>query len=328
MLNRRTLLAAGAAGTLTAIAGTARAERIEGWPSKPIKVIFPTGTGGPSDLFRMYGEYMKDVFGQPFIYENRPGASGSIGVMEVVRSPADGHMLLVGSNSFTILNPLVFANSPVNTKRDLAPIALLFSYRFLLLINPKHGVKTFQEFVDYARREKGKLNYGSPGIGTGGHLVTELLVRKTGIEAVHVPFQSTTQQMLATAGGHLDFTFDTVGNARAVVEEGRITALAVSGKGRANSLPDVPSFGELGIDGFDGLRVSTSALAPAGTPKNIVTALNREIVACQDKQNISSVLAKGSYEISKLTVQETEAFFDDDRNNWLNVVKETGVRVN
>jgi tripartite-type tricarboxylate transporter receptor subunit TctC len=327
MFDRRTFLVAGAAGALTAITKSAHSQRVDGWPSKPIKVIFPTGTGGPSDLFRLYGEYMKDVFGQPFIYENRPGASGAIGVMEVVRSPADGHTLLVGSNSFTILNPLVFANSPINTKRDLAPIALLFSYRFLLVVNPKHGVKTFPEFVDFARREKGKLNFGSPGIGTGGHLVTELLLKKTGIEAVHVPFQSTTQQMLATAGGHLDFTFDTVGNARAVVEDGKITALAVSGQGRANSMPTVPSFGELGIDGFDGLRVSTSALAPAGTPSAIIAALNREIVACQDKQNISDVMQKGSYELARLTAQETENFFEQDLKNWSSVVKETGVRV-
>jgi tripartite-type tricarboxylate transporter receptor subunit TctC len=317
-----------AGASIAAAARRAAAEQIDGWPAKPIRVIFPTGTGGPSDLFRMYGEYMKDVFGQPFVYENRPGGSGSIGVMEVVRSPADGHTIMVGSNSFTILNPLVFANSPVHTERDLAPIALLFSYRFLLVINPKHGVKTFKEFVDFAKAEKGKLNYGSPGIGTGGHLVTELLLKRTGIEAVHVPFQATTQQMLATAGGHLDFTFDTVGNAKAVVDDGRITALAVTGKGRAKAMPTVPSFGELGIDGFDGLFVSLSALAPAQTPKPIITALNREIVACQDKPNIRDILDKGSYEPARLSAEQTLAFFGEDQKNWAQVVKETGVRVN
>ena len=173
MLTRRGFLSASAGSGIALIGGRSFAEQIDGWPTKPIRVVFPTGPGGPSDLFRMYGEYMRDVFGQPFIYENRPGGSGSIGVMEVVRSPADGQTLMVGSNSFTILNPLVFANSPVHTERDLAPIALLFSYRFLLVVNPKHGVKTFKEFVDFAKAEKGKLNYGSPGIGTGGHLVTE-----------------------------------------------------------------------------------------------------------------------------------------------------------
>jgi tripartite-type tricarboxylate transporter receptor subunit TctC len=326
MLTRRGFIAATAA---TGFAGrSAFAQQVDGWPSKPIRVVFPTGSGGPSELFRLYGEYMKDKFGQPFIYENRPGGSGSIGTMEVVRSAPDGHTIMVGSNSFTILNPLVFANSPVNTKRDLVPIALIFSYRFMLVVNPKHGVKTWKEFVDYAKANQGKLNYGSPGIGTGGHIVTELMLKRAGIEAQHVPFQATTQQMLATAGGHLDFTFDTVGNAKTVVESGKIIALAVSGKGRASAMPDVPSFGELGVPGFDGLFVSLSALAPAGTPKSVVAALNREIVACQDKADIKDRLEKGSYEPARLSPEQTLAFFDEDHANWSQVVKETGVRVN
>jgi tripartite-type tricarboxylate transporter receptor subunit TctC len=326
MLSRRHFMAV--AGSAVAAPRAFAQTQVEGWPSKPIKVIFPTGPGGPSELFRMYGEYIKDKFGQPFLYENRPGGSGSIGVMETVRSPPDGHTIMVGSNSFTVLNPLVFANSPVNTKRDLAPIALIFSYRFMLVVNPKHNVKTWQEFVNYTKANQGKLNYGSPGIGTGGHLVTELMLKKTGIEAVHVPFQATTQQMLATAGGHLDFTFDTVGNAKSVVESGKIIALAVSGKGRASAMPDVPSFGELGVPGFDGLFVSLSALAPAGTPKPIIAALNREIVACQDKADIKDRLEKGSYEPARLSPEEVVAFFDDDHKNWSQVVSETGVRVN
>jgi tripartite-type tricarboxylate transporter receptor subunit TctC len=325
MLSRRTFLAA--TGGLVAAPYALAESPVAGWPTKPIRVIFPTGAGGPSELFRMYGEYMKDTFGQPFLCENRPGGSGSIGVMEVVHSAPDGHTILVGSNSFTILNPLVFANSPVNTKRDLVPIALLFSYRFMLVVNPKHGVKTWKEFLDYAKARPGELNYGSPGIGTGGHLVTELMLKKTGIQAVHVPFQATTQQMLATAGGHLDFTFDTVGNAKSVVESGKIVALAVSGKGRAGAMPDIPSFGELGIPGFDGLFVSLSALAPSGTPKPIVAALNHEIVACQNRPDIKDRLEKGSYDPAHLSPEETLKFFDDDHDNWAQVVKETGVHV-
>lgn len=325
MLSRRAFLAA--TGGLVAAPHAFAQSQVDGWPTKPIRVIFPTGAGGPSELFRMYGEYIKDKIGQPFLYENRPGGSGSIGVMETVRSPADGHTIMVGSNSFTVLNPLVFANSPVNTKRDLAPIALLFSYRFMLVVNPKHNVKTWKEFLDYAKSKPGELNYGSPGIGTGGHLVTELMLKKTGIQAVHVPFQATTQQMLATAGGHLDFTFDTVGNAKSVVDSGKIIALAVSGKGRASAMPDIPSFGELGIPGFDGLFVSLSALAPAGTPKPIIASLNREIVSCQDKPDIKDRLEKGSYDAARLSPEETLKFFDDDHDNWAQVVKETGVHV-
>jgi tripartite-type tricarboxylate transporter receptor subunit TctC len=308
-------------------AASAHAQQVNGWPSKPIRVVFPTGPGGPSEIFRMYGEYLKEKFGQPLVYENRPGGSGAIGTMEVVRAAPDGHTLMVGSNSLTILAPLVIANSPVNYKRDLVPIALLYSFRFLLVANPKLGVKTFKEFVDYAMARPGQLNFGSPGIGTGGHLVTELMLKRTGITAVHVPYQSTTQQMLAAAGGHLDFTFDTPGNARGMVESGKIIALAVSGKGRAGVMPDVPSFGELGVAGFDGLFVSISALAPIATPRPIVNALNRELVLCQDKPDIADRLQKNSYEQGRLSVEQTAEFFESDYRNWSQVIKETGVQI-
>ena len=208
MLTRRRLIA----GTAALAAGSSTRgfaqSGVEGWPNRPIRVIFPTGAGGPSENFRLYADYMKGVFGQPFFLENMPGASGAIGAMAVVRSPPDGHTLLVGSNSVTILAPLVFTNSPVNTKRDLVPIALLFNFRFLLVANPDLPVKTYKDFVDYAKARAGQLNYGSPGIGTGGHLVTALMLRRAGIEAVHVPYQATTQQLLAAAAGHLQFTFD------------------------------------------------------------------------------------------------------------------------
>ena len=327
MLNRRDFLATAAGAGLVAASRQAFGQQVEGWPTKPIRVIFPTGPGGPSDIFRLYMEYMKDKFGQPFLAENKAGGSGSIGTMEVVRSAPDGHTILVGSNSATVLAPMGFANSPVNTKRDHAPIALLFNYRFLLVANPKLGVNNWKEFVAYAKARPGQLNFGSPGIGTGGHLVTELMLKRAGIQAVHVPFQATTQQLLAAAGGHLDFTFDTVGNARSIVEGKQVVPLAVSGKGRAAAMPDVPSFGEMGVDGFDGLFVSTSALAPIATPKPIINALSKEILICQDKPDIRDRMEKGSYEQARLTPEQTAEFFENDYKNWSQIVQETGVQI-
>jgi tripartite-type tricarboxylate transporter receptor subunit TctC len=227
----------------------------------------------------------------------------------------------------TILAPLVFTNSPVNTRRDLAPIALLFNFRFLLVANPELPVNSYKEFVDYAKARPGQLNYGSPGIGTGGHLVTELMLRRTGIKAVHIPYQATAQQLLAAAAGDLQFTFDTVGNARGLVESGKVRALAVTGRGRASVMPDVPSFGELGVEGFDGLFVSTSVLAPAGTPAPIIAALNREILVCQDKPDIRKRLEEGAYEQGRLTPEATLQFFENDYKNWAGVVRETGVKI-
>jgi tripartite-type tricarboxylate transporter receptor subunit TctC len=331
MLERRRFTAGlVAAATLGALRHPARAQTPappDGWPSRPVRVIYPTGPGGPSDNFRLYADHLKGVFGQSFVGENMPGGSGAIGATAVARSAPDGYTMMVGSNSVTVLAPLVFEKHPINVKRDFVPIALLFNYRFLLVVNPDLPVRSLGEFVSYARARQGQLNYGSPGIGTGGHRVTALLLTRTGIDAVHVPYQATTQQLLAAAGGHLHFTFDTVGNARGLVEGGKVRPLAVTGVGRASAMPDVPSFGELGFPGFDGLFVSTSILAPAGTSPAIVSALNREVVRCQALPDIKARLEQGSYEPGLLSVQEMATFFDNDIRNWSQVVRETGVHI-
>jgi tripartite-type tricarboxylate transporter receptor subunit TctC len=321
------LATAGFAGGLAPLRPALAQTPPDGWPARPVRVIYPTGPGGPSDNFRLYADHLKAAFGQSFVGENMAGGSGAIGSTAVARAAADGYTLLVGSNSATVLAPLVFERHPINMKRDFVPVALLFNYRFLLVVNSELPVKSLAEFIAYAKAHQGELNYGSPGIGTGGHLVTSLLLKRAGIDAVHVPYQATTQQLLAAAGGHLHFTFDTVGNARGLVEGGKVRPLAVTGAGRATAMPDVPNFDELGFPGFSGLFVSTSMLAPAGTPPGIVAALNREMVRCQSQPDVKTRLEQGSYEPGLFSVEEMATFFDNDIKNWSQVVRETGVHI-
>jgi tripartite-type tricarboxylate transporter receptor subunit TctC len=238
MSTRRQFIGAVAAG-LAGLAAPARGQAqgaapagLDGWPTRSVRVISPTGTGGPGQNFRLYAEQLKDTFGQSFVLENMPGGSGAIGSMTVARAAPDGHTLLLASNSHIVLAPLVLTNSPVNVKRDYAAIALMFTFPFLLVVNPALPVRTLKDLVTYAKARPNELNYGSPGVGTGGHLVTELLVKRTGIDAVHIPYQGTTQQLLAAAGT-LQFTFDTVGNACGLVDAGgKVIPLAVTGATR------------------------------------------------------------------------------------------------
>ena len=222
MTTRRDFMAlAGAAGLVGSLAGGSgrpayAQSTVDGWPSRTVRVISPTATGGPGQNFRFYADNLKDTFGQSFVLENMPGGSGSVGCMAVARAAPDGHTLLLASNSHIVLAPLVLTGSPVNVKRDFAPIALMFTFPFLLVVNPDLGVKTLKELVDYAKARPGQLNWGSPGVGTGGHLVTELLLKRTGITGQHVPYPGTTQQLMAARPGTLQFTFDTPGNARGV----------------------------------------------------------------------------------------------------------------
>ncbi len=329
MLTRRRFVGAmaGSAG-LPAFATSARAQAsVDGWPSRTVRVISPTGTGGPGQNFRFYADQLKTVFGQSFVLENMPGGSGSVGCMAVARAAPDGHTLLLASNSHIVLAPLVIAGSPINVRRDFVPIALVFTFPFLLVVNAELGVRTLPELIAYAKARPGKLNYGSPGVGTGGHLVTELFVKRTGIDAVHVPYQATTQQLLAAAAGTLQFTFDTVGNARGVVEAGKVIPLAVSGARRATAAPDVPTLGELGYKGFDDLFVANSLLAPVGTSGAMIKALNREVVRLNTAGPIRDKLIEASYEPGLMSPEEYGAMIERELKLWGEVVEETGVRI-
>lgn len=327
MPTRREFFAAiGAAGLFDPARALAQGT-VDGWPSRSVRVISPTGTGGPGQNFRLYADQLKEKFGQSFVLENMPGGSGAIGCMTVARAAPDGHTLLLASNSHIVLAPLVLTNSPVNVKKDFVPISLMFTFPFLLLVNAGLPVKTLKELVAYAKARPGELNFGSPGVGTGGHLVTELLVKRTGIKAVHVPYQATTQQMLAAAAGTLQFTFDTVGNSRGMVDAGKVVPLAVTGARRAISAPDVPTFKELGYDGFDDLFVANGLLAPVGASSAMIRALNLEMVRMNASGPIREKLILASYEPGLLAPEDYGAMIDRELKLWGDVVQETGVRV-
>src|SRR5215204_7518018 len=158
MLTRRRFVGATAgSASLAAFATSAHAQApVDGWPSRSVRVISPTGTGGPGQNFRFYADHLKTVFGQSFVLENMPGGSGSVGCMAVARAAPDGHTLLLASNSHIVLAPLVISGSPVNVKRDFDPIALMFTYPFLLVVNPSLGVKTLKELIDYTKARPGQ----------------------------------------------------------------------------------------------------------------------------------------------------------------------------
>lgn len=295
---------------------------VDGWPSRSVRVISPTGTGGPGQNFRLYADQLKDKFGQSFVLENMPGGSGSIGCMAVARSAPDGHTLLLASNSHIVLAPLVLANSPVNVKKDFVPISLMFTFPFLLLVNSGLPVRSLKELVDYAKARPNQLNFGSPGVGTGGHLVTELLVKRTGIQAVHVPYQATTQQMMAAAAGTLQFTFDTVGNARGMVDAGKVIPLAVTGARRAISAPDVPTFKELGYD--IEFYIWAGLFAPKATPAPVISRLREGVAQVVKDPEFIATMEKAGTPISYLDAPEFQKYWDKDAAMLAAAVKRVG----
>src|SRR5262245_8640510 len=229
MYSRRELLiGAGltAGATLTGRIAYGQPKTIDGWPSRHVTVITPAGAGGPSSNFRLYSDHLQSVFGQPFVLEAVPGASGAIGLNRVLQAEPDGHTLLVSSNSSTVLAPLVVPNFGVRLDQ-FEPIVMMFRFRYLLLVNPELKVRTLDELVTLAKKNPGKFSFGSPGVGTGGHLVTELFVKRAGIDAVHIPYKTVTQHLMDTVSGAVEFTFDTIGNSKGMVESGKLIPLAV-----------------------------------------------------------------------------------------------------
>jgi tripartite-type tricarboxylate transporter receptor subunit TctC len=333
MLSRRSMLIGTAASTgllASSLPSLSQTDTVEGWPSRPVRVISPTGAGGPSENFRLYADHLQKRFGQPFILENMPGASGSIGAQQVLRSSPDGHTLVLASNSTIVLAPLVIPNFPVNAGM-FDPIALILRFRFLLLVHHEQPVRSLAELVAYAKKRPGELNFGSPGVGTGGHVVTELMVKRTGIKAVHVPFKSTTQQMMETAAGNLHFTFDTIGNSRGMVQAGKLIPLAVTGAERAPAAPDVPTFRELGYPGFENLFVTNGLLAPKGAPRGMapaaIRALSAEIARLNGTRPIRERLEALAYEVGTGTPDDYAARLAADHKTWSSIVEETGIRV-
>jgi tripartite-type tricarboxylate transporter receptor subunit TctC len=329
MTTRRSFMSlAGAAGLSAGFGRSAHAQStVDGWPARAVRVISPTATGGPGQNFRLYADNLKNIFGQSFVLENMPGGSGSVGCMTVARSAADGLTILLASNSHIVLAPLVISGSPVNVKRDFDPIALMFTFPFLLVVNPDLGVKTLDDFIAYAKARPGQLNWGSPGIGTGGHLVTELLLKKTGIKGQHVPYPGTTQQLLATAAGTLQFTFDTPGNSKGIRDSGKVIALAVTGDKRSSTAPEVPTFKELGYDGFDHLYVANGLLAPKGTSPKLIQAFGAEIVKMNRSGQVRDTLVGASYDPGVMSPEEYGAMIDRELDQWGAIVRETGVQI-
>ena len=307
-----------------------QSKTVAGWPSRPVRVIAPSGAGGPSENFRLYADHLQNVFGQAFVLENIPGGSGVIGAQQVLRAPADGQTIILASNSTLVLAPLVIPNFPVRAEQ-FEPIALLFRFRFLLLVNHELPVRTLPDLVAYAKDRPGALNFGSPGIGTGGHLVTELMLKRTGIVATHVPAKSTTQQMMDAASGTLQFTFDTIGNSRSMVEAGKLVPLAVTGATRAPAAPEIPTFAELGYSGFDNLFVTNGLLAPRSTPTGMprpaIDAFNREIAKLNATPAIVERLTPAAYEVGTGSPDDYAASLAADQATWKAVVQETGVRI-
>ncbi|MDB5746679.1 MAG: tripartite tricarboxylate transporter substrate binding protein [Massilia sp.] len=313
----RTLLA----GASLLGAGAAHAET---WPAKQVRIIVPYAPGGTSDtLGRVVANHLGETFKQTFIVENRPGAGGVTGSAVVAKAAPDGYTLVISGIGSHAIAPSLATKLPFDAMRDFTHIAVLGGPPNVLAVHPSVPARNLKEFVAYAKAQKGKLNYGSPGNGTQGHLFAENFKQITGTPMVHVPYKGASPAVSDLMAGHIQALSTTLSTAAGQIRTGKARALAVSAKSRVSEFADVPTFAELG---HPELVATTwfSLSGPAGMNPDVVQRLNTEVRRILQLPDVRQKLLAEGIEPNKLDPQQSTAYIAGEIKRWAPVVRASG----
>jgi tripartite-type tricarboxylate transporter receptor subunit TctC len=322
-MKRRSLLLSTLA--LAAVLGPTAAQA----QAKPIRIIVPYAPGGPIDVTaRQLAERVRDSLG-PVIIENRPGAGGNIGADAVAKAAPDGLTLGIAAVATHAINPWLFSKMPYNAATDFAPITQMLRVPNVLVMNADTAarlkINTLADLIAYAKANPGKLNFGSGGNGSAGHLAGEMFKRDAGIFAVHIPYNGGNPAQLALLSGQVDFNFDNLATAAPNIKGGKLKALAVTTAQRSPALPDVPPV----ADTLKGFEIDTwwGLVAPAGTPKEVITKLNQAFVAALNSPETRTRYAALMAEPAPDTPEAFGAFMKRELAKYERVVKASGAKV-
>ncbi len=296
------------------------------WPQKQVTIVVPFSAGGSADLLaRILQQHMQAKFNVPFIVENRPGAGGSIGTGYVAKAPNDGYTLLLGTLSGNVINAFLYSKLTYNVERDFQPISLLVHLPNLLIVSNKIAAKTVPELIAYLKANEGKINHGSSGNGTSSHLSAVMFQLASGTKMTHVPFRSTSEELNAMIGGHIEVAMDSMTTAWPQAQAGQVRALAVTTPKRSPAAPDIPTIGEtlngFSVSGWQGL------FAPAGTPRPIVDKISAEVQRIFGLPDVVATLKKVGGEPAPMTPDQFAAFIASERPKWKEVVQASGVKI-
>jgi tripartite-type tricarboxylate transporter receptor subunit TctC len=309
---------------LAALFSVVATSTAQNYPTQPIKFIVPFTPGtGMDTIARAVGPKLAERLGQPVVVENKPGASGNIGAESVAHAKPDGHTLLVSANTMLIAANL-YKNVPYDPLTDFAPISLAAWGTLMLVANPKTKFNTVEEFVAQAKRDPGKINYGSPGVGTPHHMAMELFKDLTHSNLVHVPYKGTAGAVTDVLSGQINVMFLPIHVAMPHVKAGKLKALAVGGLKRHPAAPDVPTLEEMGVKGAE-VDVWYGFLAPKGTPAPILSKLNSELRSILVQPEVKDVLEKQGMDATSSTPQEMQSLMRRDYARWGEVIKKNNI---
>lgn len=306
----------------------AAAANAQSWPSRPVRIVVPLPPGSGSDLLaRGLAQRLQEMWKQPVVVENRPGGNFIIGTEAVARAEPDGHTLLFGVDTSFTVNPHLYAKLPYDVEKDFVPITHITSFPVILVVQPKLPANNMAELVELARKQPGKLSYGSIGAGSQMHLLSAMLENKAGVKLLHVPYKGISQMSLAAITGEVDMTWVGVFTARPNVRAGKWKALAASGPKRSAYMPEVPTTAELGYPDV-AMSVWYGLLAPAGTPRGVADRVHADTVkVISDPEFREKEMISKGYEPSGLGSEEFRALIRRESEAGARMVKISGARL-
>ena len=300
---------------------------VQAWPAKPIRIVVPFPPGGGTDIIaRETSQRVAAATGWTFVIDNKPGAGGNLGVDAAAKSPADGYTIVIGQSSNLAINPTLYAKLPYDSQKDLAPIILLANAPLVMVTGTNSAYKTLADAVAAAKAKPGHVNFASPGNGTVAHLTGELFQKAAGIQTQHIPYKGANLALTDVISGNVELYMSSVPTLIGHIKQGKLRALAVTSAKRVDDLPNVPTINESGYKGFDA-ATWFGLLAPAGTPKEVISKLNAEFNKALKLPELSKRLSDEGADPAGGTPEQFAALIRDEIPRWGKVVKESGAKI-
>ena len=313
---------------LLAMVGCCMPAGAETYPTGPVKLITGFASGGVTDaIARLLAETVRTRTGQPVVVENKPGASGSLAALDVMRAKPDGYTLMSGGFGAQLIPPLIMTNYPMDVTRDITHLAGIAEFMNVMTVSSRLPVKTVAEFIDYAKKNPGKLSFGSAGIGASNYLCAILFMQKTGVEMTHVPYRGGFGPTSDLVAGNIDVVFENVPIMMGQVGSPQLRMLAVTGRERSPQLPDLPTMIEAGVPDY----VITSWIGiygPSGMPAALADRISDLVVAAATEPGVVERMRQIGFQPLGLKKEQFEAFFRAERERWKEVVDRAGIRLN
>ncbi|CAG2139590.1 Bug family tripartite tricarboxylate transporter substrate binding protein [Cupriavidus plantarum] len=298
------------------------------YPDKAVRIVVPFAAGGSTDVVaRILAEKLQAQFKQPFVVDNRAGASGNIGAELVAKSPADGYTLLMGATGILSINDHLYGKLNYNAQKDFAPVAYATENANILVVSPTLPVKDVPSLVSLAKTQPGTLSFASSGPGSSTHLSGELFKSMAGVNLLHVPYKGSSAALTDLLGGNVSMLFDNAPSSIGFVQQGKLRALAVTSRKRIPGLPNVPTLDEAGIKGYESLSWS-GVVAPAATPRPIVMKLNRAIDQILKSDDVRAKLVQLGVEPVGGTPEDFAKLIQTEHDKWGTVIRTADIKLN